>query len=72
VLESNPQRIYALLVNDGDADIYVAFSSPAVANSGVRLNANGGSYEINLTNPWQGEINAVGDASGPKLMATEW
>jgi hypothetical protein len=61
-----------LLVNDGDSDIYLAFGGPAVANKGVRLNANGGSFEINITNPWQGSINAVGDAGGPALLITEW
>jgi hypothetical protein len=72
ILPENPNRKYALLVNDGDADIYLGFAQPAVVNQGVRLNANGGSFEITLTNPFYGRIYAVGDATGPKLLATEW
>jgi len=72
ILASNPQRVYALLVNDGAADIYLAFSGPAAINTGVRLNNGGGSYEINLMNPWHGTVNAVGDATNPTLLITEW
>lgn len=59
VLGTNPQRIYALLVNDGTEDIYLGKGRPAVANRGIRLNASGGNYEINTTNPWHGSIHAV-------------
>ena len=59
VLGSNPQRLYALLVNDGSNPIYLSKGIPAAANRGIRINASGGSYEINLTNPWHGEVHAV-------------
>jgi len=71
VLGKNPARVYALLVNDGADDIYLGMGISATANRGVRLNAGGGSYEINLINPWQGEIYAV-SAGTPALLIQEW
>ena len=72
ILPANPGRTYALLINDGAADIYLGMGIPAVVNRGIRLNNGGGSFEINLTNPWQGEIYAVGDATNPTLLITEY
>jgi len=69
---TNWLRQYCLIVNDGDADIYLGLDMPAEANKGIRLNANGGCYEINLSNPFKGQIYAIGDASGPRLLLTEW
>ena len=71
ILGKNPARQYALLVNDGTDDIYLGMGIPATANRGIRLNAGGGSYEINLTNPWHGEIYAV-SAGTPALLIQEW
>ena len=72
VLGDNPGRIYALLVNDGTDDIYLGMGIPAVANRGIRLNNGGGNFEINLTNPWTGEIYAVAAAGTPALLIQEW
>lgn len=45
-------RRKATFINDSDTTIYIneGYASPT-ASFGVRLNANGGSYEIDLTNP---------------------
>ena len=72
VLGDNPARTYALLENDGTDDIYLGMGIPAVANRGIRVNNGGGSYEINLTNPWYGEIYAVAVAGTPALLIQEW
>lgn len=72
VLGGNQGRLYALLVNDGITDIYLGMGIPAVANRGIRLNNGGGSFEINLTNPWTGEIYAVAAAGAPALLIQEW
>lgn len=72
VLGSNPARAYALLVNDGTDDIYLGMGIPAVANRGIRLNNGGGSYEINATNPFHGDIYAVATAGAPNLLIQEW
>ena len=45
-LEVNPSRVYALLVNDSDTVMYVNIGATAVINTGIRLNANGGSLEL--------------------------
>ncbi len=72
VLSKNLARTYALLVNDGDQIIYLGMGSPAVATRGIRLNAAGGAYEINLTNPFHGAIYAVAAAGTPDLLIQEW
>lgn len=72
VLEENPQRLYALLVNDSAIVIYLGMGAPAVIGRGIRLNANGGSYEINLMNPWHGRIAAIAASATPDLAIVEW
>ena len=72
VLGDNIARVYALLVNDGTDDIYLGMGIPAIVNRGIRLNNGGGNYEINLTNPWHGEIYAVAAAGTPALLVQEW
>jgi len=72
VLDSNPLRKYLVLVNDSDTTLYLALSSePAVLNSGIRLNANGGSFEINLLNPYHGKINAISSVATKILAGSE-
>ncbi len=71
VLPKNPLRQYALLINDGSTDLYLGMGIPAAVNRGIRLNASGGNYEINHTNPWHGEIHAI-SAGTPDVIALEW
>ncbi|MBA7672842.1 hypothetical protein ES703_81029 [subsurface metagenome] len=71
VLPENPGRIYSLLVNDGAADLYLGMGTPAVQNRGIRVNNGGGSYEINLMNPWHGSISAVSSGT-PDLLIVGW
>lgn len=71
VLSDNLRRYYALLVNDSDTVCYLMLGSEAVANRGIRLNAAGGSYEINLQNPWTGEIHAVSGGVNKRLTVLE-
>jgi len=72
ILPNNPQRTYALLVNDSDAVAYISLGKPAEANRGIRLNASGGSYEINLTNPYKGRIYAISTGAAKTLLVVEW
>ena len=46
VLAANAGRAYALLINDSDTVVYLAIGEAAVANSGIRLTATGGSFEM--------------------------
>jgi len=61
VLGANAARTYAIFINDSDTVIYLAFGQAAVANRGIRLNANGGNYEMAAvtSNLYQGAVNAI-------------
>jgi len=72
VLPGNPLRSYALLVNDSTSIIYLGMGIPAIISRGIRLNAGGGSYEINRDNPWHGSIHAIAAAGTPDLLIQEW
>ena len=71
--EHKKNRI-ALLVNDSDTAIYLKLGADAVANQGIRLNANGGSYEMSRLhgNLYVGASNAIHGSTGNKvLLVTE-
>jgi hypothetical protein len=72
ILDNNPARRYCLLVNDSDSVCYIKLGVPAAANEGIRLNASGGSFEINTTNLWSGEIYAISTGASKRLMITEF
>ena len=69
-LAANANRLYALLVNDSDTEIYIKLGATAVANQGIRLNAFGGSYEMSamLGNLYTGAINAIHAGTGNKVL----
>lgn len=67
VLVANTDRRFAILVNDSNEDIYIALGATAILNQGIRLNAAGGSLEINSTNLYTGAITAI-CASGSKNL----
>lgn len=69
-LAAQAGRVTATFTNDSDEVIYLALGVSAVMNRGIRLNANGGSYEINLSNPWAGAVNAI-CASGSKNLCVQ-
>ena len=72
-LAANANRLYALLVNDSDTPIYIKLGATAVANQGIRLNANGGSYELSEKegNLYTGAINAICASGGKKILVLE-
>ena len=73
-LAANANRLYALLINDSDTVIYINLGATAVANQGIRLNADGGSYEMSkrLGSLYSGVINAIHGGTGDKtLLVTE-
>ncbi len=59
ILASNTSRISAEITNNAVVRMYLALGATAVANKGVRLNANGGQYLIGLDNLYTGAINAI-------------
>ncbi len=74
-LALNGGRVSALFVNDGTSTIWIAINQAAVANEGIRLNANGGSYYI--TDKGQGNldreaVNCITASATVVLLVTEW
>ncbi|MVP00349.1 hypothetical protein [Paenibacillus lutrae] len=69
----NSTRRYLLLVNDSDEVIYVNLGGTAALNTGLRINPNGGSYEMTaaLGNVYQGVINAISSSGNKVLLVTE-
>lgn len=50
MLAANADRNYALIQNDSDTVVYIKIGAAAVVNQGIRLNANGGAYEMSAKN----------------------
>jgi len=71
VLAANPLRHDAVFVNDSNKPIYLARGNDAVLNQGIRLNAEGGSYEINRDNLFRGAINAIAEGGAKNLTVSE-
>lgn len=73
VLNPNPNRIYALFINDSDTAIYLKFGSPAALNEGIRLNGNGGCYEISkkIGNLYKSAVYAITSVANRKLLVLE-
>lgn len=70
-LAANASRKYALIVNDSANTIYIFLGATAVLNQGIRLNANGGSYEINSTNLYTGIITTITTVASQNVIVTE-
>ena len=73
-LRSRDNRRRVTFCNDSAAVIYLAKGSPAVIGSGIRLNANGGSW---IEEPdalgyfWRGEFNAIATGAGSNMTILE-
>ena len=69
-LAANANRKYALFINDSDTAIYLSLSGAAVLNAGVRLNANGGAFELSpkIGNMIVGAVTAIHGGSGNKVI----
>jgi hypothetical protein len=58
ILPANSSRAQVTLVNEGESTIYLAYGNAATVG-GIALLPQGGSYEINQSNPYWGAISAV-------------
>ena len=69
VLAASETASYRLMVNNSDEVIYINLGGTAAANTGIRLNASGGSYEMSVAggNWFNGAITAI-CASGSKIL----
>jgi len=68
IMPENKHRTGAWLVNDSDVVIYLAIARPAVANTGIRLNAAGGAWEITKDNLVKGAINGIAASGSSKTL----
>lgn len=71
VLASNVGRVYAAIVNNSANSIWISLGAAAVANKGILLNANGGSYEINPNNMYVGNIYAIASSTTSTVTIVE-
>ena len=73
ILRRNINRVTAAIVNDSANTVYISFGGPAALNSGIRLNANGGSIVLGLATdiPYTGDIYAIATASPSVVTVTE-
>ena len=68
VLAANASRKKAIIVNDSNETIYLKYGTGATANSGIRLNANGGSLEEDV---YTGIITGICASGGKVVTVTE-
>ena len=73
VLAANGFRICAVLCNDSDTDIYIKLGASPALDTGILLNAYGGSFTITAANCYTGPITAVcNSATAKNLLVTEY
>lgn len=71
VLAANSARMFAVFTNDSANVIYLCLGTPAVANRGIRLSANGGQYIIDQTRLYTGQVTAIAPAGASNLTVSE-
>ncbi len=71
VLPANMVRQYAAIVNDSANTVWLSLGTAALADKGITLNANGGSYEINPNNAYIGNVYAIASSTTSTLTTVE-
>lgn len=74
VATANSARGFLLIVNDSDTSIYCKVGVAAVVNEGIRINANGGSFEMSrsIRNLDIRAVNCIHGGTGTKTaLVTE-
>jgi len=73
VLASNVNRKSAILINDSDEVIYLNLGGTAVSNTGIRINAAGGKFEMSkeLGNLSTAAINGICASGTKNIIITE-
>lgn len=71
LLSANSARKDAILINNSPNDVYLSRGGTAVANQGIYLQPNGGVYEINTNNLFQGAISAIAVGAVTPIMTSE-
>jgi len=68
VVAANLDRNYLMIINDSVNVVYLSFGVAAVLNAGIRLNANGGSYEMGGASNWRGAVWGISSAPSVVLV----
>lgn len=68
IVRANKYRSALWIVNDSDATIYLGLGWGAILHKGLRLNASGGSLEINKSNLFKGDAFAIHGGTGSKVL----
>lgn len=72
LLPLNANRLQATFVNTHASNkIFLHYGTTAEINKGITLMPNGGSYEINAENPYQGVISAIASAASTPMTYME-
>jgi len=64
VLPANLGRRYASFVNDSPEVMYLSLGREAALGEGIRLNPEGGWYEMTWTNLYLGDVYAISTGKG--------
>jgi hypothetical protein len=72
LLASNASRKGCTFVNDSSGTIYLGFGASAVVGSGIRLNANGGSFTMNPMTFTTQAINAISTSASCNVTVQEF
>ncbi len=70
VLAANDDRSYVKIINDSDTIIYLKVGAAAVVNEGIRVEANGGVFDMSadLGNLDTRAINGINGVAAGKVM----
>jgi hypothetical protein len=71
VLNGNSKRVYALVVNDSLQDVWLGFGEPATQNQGIRLNSEGGNFELTWKNLFTGTISAISKSENVNVIGVD-
>ena len=70
VLDENPLRTFALMINDSDTDIYLSLGVHAKVDQGIKLTPNGW-FEIALDQAYTGTIYGICASADKRLLVVE-
>ena len=71
LLAGNSKRVYSLVVNDSLQDVWLGFGEVAVPNKGIRLNSEGGNYELTWKNLFTGTISAISKSENCNVIGVD-
>lgn len=72
ILAANATRHGVVIVNDGSNNIYLFLGAgPAVSGSGIRLNSQGGSLELDANSCYSGAIYGIASTAATSVTVCE-